>query len=360
VAEHASAPTSAGLMPVRDGHQFDITKLEHWMRINVEGHMGPVTVRQFSGGQSNPTYLISTPVRNYVLRRQPSGLLLKGAHAVDREAHVQSALRQTSVPVARIFGTCVDPEIIGTKFYLMELVEGRIFWDATFPDVSLIERPKYFLAMNEALGDLHRLDPTALGLSEFGRPGGYVERQIKRLSDQYLADTEAGRDPNMDRLIEWLAQTKPQHDAHHAIVHGDFRCDNLIFHPTEPKIVAILDWELATLGHPLADFAYHAMMYRMPGHIVAGLAGADLTGLNIPSEEEYLALYAERSGLSSTADYDYFVAFSFFRLAAIIHGIKGRLARGTAASADASERVKSLPELTELAWEQARRAGAKK
>lgn len=359
MAEHASAPTSTGVMPVRDGHEFDITKLEHWMRANVEGHAGPVTVKQFRGGQSNPTYLIATPDRNYVLRRQPSGPLLKGAHAVDREALVQSALLETGVPVARIFGTCLDPDVIGTKFYLMELVEGRIFWDATFPDVRLTDRPQYFLAMNMALAELHRLDAAAVGLSEFGRSSGYVERQIKRLSEQYMADSEAGRDPNMDRLIAWLVQNLPQHEAHPAIVHGDFRCDNLIFHPTEPRIVAVLDWELATLGHPLADFAYHAMMYRMPGHIVAGLAGVDLAGLNIPSEKEYLALYAERSGVSSTADYDFFVAFSFFRLAAIIHGIKGRLARGTAASADAAERVKALPELTELAWEQACRAGAK-
>jgi aminoglycoside phosphotransferase (APT) family kinase protein len=345
-------------MPVREAHQFDEAKLGRWMSDNVDGFEGPINVRQFRGGQSNPTYLITTPLRTYVLRRQPSGLLLKGAHAVDREAQVQSALAQTAVPVAQIYGACLDPEIIGTMFYVMELVEGRIFWDATFPEVCRNDRGDYYRAMNATIADLHSLDPASAGLGGFGRPTNYVDRQIKRLSEQYLADTVAGRDPNMDRMIAWLEHARPQGDEQAALVHGDFRCDNLIFHPTEPKIVAVLDWELATLGHPLADFAYHAMMYRMPGHIVAGLAGTDLAELNAPSEEEYLALYADRAGISDTSDYDFFVAFSFFRLSAIIHGIKGRLARGTAASAEAAERVKALPELTELTWEQARLAGA--
>jgi aminoglycoside phosphotransferase (APT) family kinase protein len=345
-------------MPVRSTHQFNEARLTDWMSSNVDGFEGPVTVRQFRGGQSNPTYLIATPARTYVLRRQPSGMLLKGAHAVDREALVQSALTDTSVPVARIYGACLDPEIIGTMFYVMELVEGRIFWDATFPEVSQSNRRDYYGAMNSAIAELHRLDPTSIGLVGFGRPTGYVDRQIKRLSEQYLADTVAGRDPNMDRVISWLEHARPRGAEHVAVVHGDFRCDNLIFHPTEPRIVAVLDWELATLGHPLADFAYHAMMYRMPGHIVAGLAGADLAAINAPSEDEYLALYADRAGITDTSDYNFYVAFSFFRLSAIIHGIKGRLARGTASSAEAAERVRALPELTELSWEQARRAGA--
>lgn len=351
-----SAPASVTL--VRDGYQLDEASLARWMAANVDGFAGPINVRQFRGGQSNPTYLVTTPTRSYVLRRQPNGALLKGAHAVDREALVQTALAETSVPVARIHGVCLDPEVIGTIFYLMELVEGRIFWDASFPDVSSDVRPAYFRAMNATIADLHLLDPASVGLAGFGRPARYVERQIKRMSEQYLADTAAGRDPNMDRLVAWLEHSRPRGEERMAIVHGDFRCDNLIFHPTEPRIVAVLDWELSTLGHPLADFAYHAMMYRMPGRIVAGLAGADLTALNVPCEEEYLAFYAERTGVADTSDYDYFVAFSFFRLAAIVHGIKGRLARGTAASADAAERVQTLPELAKLAWEQARRAGA--
>ena len=358
MAEIADIAETTGAMPVREGHQFDEVSLSRWMSANVEGYEGPISVRQFRGGQSNPTYLVATPSRSYVLRRQPSGVLLKGAHAVDREAMVQSALCGTRVPVARIYGTCVDTDIIGTMFYLMELVEGRIFWDATFPDVETGERPEYFRAMNAAIANLHTLDPARIGLGGFGRPTGYVERQIKRLSEQYLADTAAGRDPNMDRLIAWLETARPQNQERVAIVHGDFRCDNLIFHPTEPRIVAVLDWELATLGHPLADFAYHAMMFRMPSHIVAGLAGADLAMLNAPNEKEYLAMYAATAGIADTSDYDFFLAFSFFRLAAIIHGIKGRLARGTAASAEAADRVSAFPELAELAWEQARGAGA--
>lgn len=358
VAELANTAVHAGIIPVREAQQFDESGLARWMSENVDGHDGPISVRQFRGGQSNPTYLVTTPEQSYVLRRQPSGVLLKGAHAVDREALVQGKLADTRVPVARIFGVCLDTDVIGTMFYLMELVDGRIFWDATFPDVGVSDRSDYFMAMNTTIADLHAIEPASIGLDGFGRPTGYVERQIKRLSEQYIADTAAGRDPNMDRLINWLEHARPRNEARAAIVHGDFRCDNMIFHPTEPRIVAVLDWELATLGHPLADFAYHATMYRMPSHIVAGLAGEDIAKLNVPSEEEYLALYAERVGLADTSDYDFFVAFSFFRIAAIFHGIKGRLARGTAASPDAAERVKALPELAELAWEQARRAGA--
>jgi aminoglycoside phosphotransferase (APT) family kinase protein len=347
-----------GAMAVREGHQFDETSLARWMSANVDGYEGPMRVLQFSNGQSNPTYLIATPSRSYVLRRQPSGPLLKGAHAVDREARVQTALLQTNVPVPRVYGVCYDPQIIGTMFYVMERVEGRIFWDASFSEVSKVDRPEYFQAMNATIANLHCLEPARIGLADFGRSTGYVDRQIKRLSEQYLADTIAGRDRNLDRVIGWLQQAKPHSQEKAAIVHGDFRCDNLIFHPTEPRIVAVLDWELATLGHPLADFAYHAMMYRMPSHIVAGLAGADCVELNVPSEEEYLALYAASAGIVDTTEYEFFMAFSFFRLAVIIHGIKGRVARGTASSAEAAERVKALPELTELTLEQARRAGA--
>ena len=354
----ANSGVDTDVSPVREAHRFDEAHLARWMSDNVAGHEGPITVRQFHGGQSNPTYLVTTPTRSFVLRRQPTGALLKGAHAVDREAFVQDRLAKTPVPVAQIYGTCVDRDVIGTMFYLMELVDGRIFWDATFPSVERDERPAYFQAMNATIADLHALDPVAVGLTGFGRPTGYVERQIKRLSEQYVADTDAGRDPNMDRMIGWLKHARPRTENRAAVVHGDFRCDNLIFHPTEPRIVAVLDWELSTLGDPLADFAYHSMMYRMPDHIVAGLAGADLLALNVPSEEEYLARYAERSGLSDTSDYDFYVAFSFFRIAAIIHGIKGRLARGTAASPNADERVQTLPELAALAWDQARRAGA--
>jgi len=335
---------------VREAHRFDEARLEQWLDRNVEGFRGPLTVEQFKGGQSNPTYKLITPSRAYVLRRKPPGQLLKGAHAVEREARVLSALQPTGFPVARVHGLCIDESVIGSWFFVMDMVEGRIFWDATFPDVTRAGRAAYFDAMNAVMADLHRIDPVAVGLGDYGRPGNYFARQIARWSKQYLEDAEAGRDPDMDRLVEWLPANIPAGDET-SIVHGDFRCDNMIFHPTEPRILAVLDWELSTLGHPLADFAYHAMMFRMPPDIVAGLGGADLAALGIPSEAEYLAAYCARTGrpLIAQADYDFYVAFNFFRLAAIFHGIKGRVVRGTAASAHARERAASLPRLIALA-----------
>jgi len=324
------------------------------MAIHVDNYRGPLTVEQFKGGQSNPTYKLTTPDRSYVLRRKPPGPLIKGAHAVEREARVLSALSSIAFPVAHVYGLCVDDSVIGTWFYIMDLVEGRIFWDATFPEVSRRDRPDYFDAMNETLARLHRVDYTSLGLSDYGRPGNYFERQIARWSKQYVEDLDAGRDPHMDRVIEWLQANIPT-GAETSIVHGDFRCDNMIFHPTEPRVLAVLDWELSTLGHPLADFAYHAMMYHMPPHIVAGLAGADLAELNIPSEQAYIEAYCRRVERSSIARYDFYLTFNLFRLAAIFHGIKGRVVRGTAASAHAQDRARSLPELAKLAWVQAQR-----
>jgi len=350
------ADENAGTTTVREAHRFDETRLAAWMQRHIEGFAGPLTVEQFKGGQSNPTYKLATPGRSYVLRRKPPGQLLKGAHAVEREAKVLSALGAIGFPVAHVFGLCTDDTVIGTWFYIMELVAGRIFWDATFPQVGRDERADYFDAMNQALAALHRVNYGAVGLDGFGRPGNYFERQIARWSKQYLEDAAAGRDTYMDRLIEWLPANIPPGDET-SIVHGDFRVDNMIFHPTQPRILAVLDWELSTLGHPLADFAYHAMMYRMPPHIVAGLAGADLARLNIPSEEAYVAAYCRRTGRATMPGYDFYVAFNFFRIAAIFHGIKGRVLRGTASSTQAKERVRILPELTEIAWAQAQRAG---
>ena len=347
-----------GTIPVRPALAFDEAALARWMATNVEGYAGPLTVEQFRGGQSNPTYKLTTPTRAYVLRRKPSGALLKGAHAVEREARVLQALHPTGFPVPRVHGLCTDDSVIGTWFYVMDMVEGRIVWDARFPDVPAADRPAYFDAMNAAIAKLHSLNPAAIGLGDYGRPGNYFDRQIARWSAQYLADTEAGRDPNMDRLIDWLPANIPPGDET-AIVHGDYRCDNMIFHPTEPRILAVLDWELSTLGHPLADFAYHAMMYRMPPTFVAGLAGADLGALNVPSEAEYVAAYCRRTGRDGIPAYDFYIAFNFFRIAAILHGIVGRLARGTASSAEAATRAAAFPALAELAWNQARAAGAR-
>jgi aminoglycoside phosphotransferase (APT) family kinase protein len=342
-----AAQNFAGTTKVRSGFEFDSAALARWMAEHVEGFVGPLTVEQFRGGQSNPTYKLTTPARNYVLRRKPSGQLLKGAHAVEREAKALQALGPTGFPVPRVHGLCTDEAVIGSWFYLMDMVEGRIFWDATVPGVTAGERAEIFDSMNETIAALHRIDPDQVGLGDFGRRGEYVKRQLARWSKQYFDDEDAGRDADMDRLIEWLEQKIPADDES-GIVHGDYRIDNMIFHPTAPRVVAVLDWELSTLGHPLVDFAGHAMMYHMPPHIVAGLAGADIAALGIPAEADYIASYCRRTGRAEIADYGFYLAFNFFRMAAIFHGIKGRAIRGTAASAQAVERGQHFPELARL------------
>lgn len=344
VGEEANAGTTA----VRDAHRFDEPSLERWLIGQIDDYAGPLSVEQFKGGQSNPTYKLVTPKRSYVLRRKPPGETLKGAHAVDREARILTALGSAGFPVAHVYGLCTDEAVIGSWFYVMEMVEGRIFWDATFPGVPDADRPAYFDAMNATIAQLHGIDYAALGLGDYGKPGNYFARQIGRWSKQYLGDADAGRDPDMDALVEWLPANIPSCDES-SIVHGDFRCDNLIFHPTEPRILAVLDWELSTLGHPLADFAYHAMMYQMPPEIVAGLARADIAALNIPPETDYVAAYCRRTGREQIPNWDFYVAFNFFRLAAIFHGIKGRVIRGTASSAHARERAESFYVLARLA-----------
>jgi aminoglycoside phosphotransferase (APT) family kinase protein len=348
---------NSGTMEVRNAHRFDAPKLDAWMRENIAGYEGPLSVEQFKGGQSNPTYKLVTPGRSYVLRRKPPGQLLPGAHAIDREYRVIEALGRQGFPVAEALGLCDDEDVIGTAFYVMEMVEGRIFWEPSFPEVSREEKPAYFDAMNSTIAALHAIDPEAAGLGDYGKPGNYFERQIGRWSKQYLGDVEAGRVPAMDRLVEWLPQNVPSDEGEARIIHGDFRCDNMIFHASEPKVLAVLDWELSTLGHPLADFSYHAMMYRMPAAFFSGLGGLDLQSLNIPSEADYVEAYCLRTGRDGIPDFDFYIAFNMFRLAAILHGIKGRLARGTAASAHAGKMVEGLDALAELAWEQAKLAG---
>jgi aminoglycoside phosphotransferase (APT) family kinase protein len=341
---------NAGTTRVKAEHKLDEAALDHWLRRHIPAFRGPLNVEQFKGGQSNPTYKLSTPSAAYVLRRKPPGILLPGAHDIEREVRIITALEGVGFPVAHVYGVCTDPSIVGSSFFVMQMVEGRIFWDATFPKVAREVRPAYFDAMNEALANLHKIDYPSLGLSDFGKPGNYVERQISRWSKQYLQDADAGRDENMDLLLEWLPANIPR-DELTSIAHGDFRCDNMIFHPHEPRILAVLDWELSTLGNPLADFAYHAIMYRMPPNIVAGLLGADLSAMNIPTETDYVASYCARTGRSSIPAYAFYVSFNFFRLAAIFHGIKGRVLRGTAASAHARERAASFPVLARLARE---------
>lgn len=355
--EDRSAANS-GTSAVRAAHRFDVGRLADWMVGEVEGFAGPLTVEQFKGGQSNPTYKLITPGRAYVLRRKPPGQLLPGAHAVDREYRVISALAGQGFPVAKAFGLCMDDEVIGTPFYVMEMVEGRIFWDSTFPKVSRDDRPAYFDAMNATLAQLHLIDPEAAGLGDYGKPGNYFARQIARWSKQYETDVEAGRVAAMDRLVEWLPANIPADEPTPRVIHGDFRCDNMIFHPFEPRVLAVLDWELSTLGHPPADFSYHLMMYRMPRGMSAGLIGLDLAALNIPSEADYVAAYCRRTGRDGIPDLDFYVAFNLFRLAGILHGIKGRVARGNASSAHAAAMVAGLEPLAELAWAQAKKAGA--
>jgi aminoglycoside phosphotransferase (APT) family kinase protein len=322
---------------------------------HVEGFAGPLSVEQFKGGQSNPTYKLVTPGRAYVLRRKPPGKLLPGAHAVDREYRVITALAGQGFPVARTYGLCLDEEVIGTPFYVMEMVEGRIFWEPAFPEVGRAERPAYFDAMNRAIAALHGIDPEAAGLGDYGKPGNYFARQIGRWSRQYQEDVEAGRIAAMDRLVEWLPENIPPDEPQARIIHGDFRCDNMVFDAAEPRVLAVLDWELSTLGHPLADFSYHLMMYRMPD----ALAGCDLAALNIPSEADCVAAYCRRTGREGIPDMDFYMAFNLFRLAGIVHGIKGRMVRGTAASAHAADMAQRLEPLAELAWAQAVKAGAR-
>jgi aminoglycoside phosphotransferase (APT) family kinase protein len=349
---------NSGTTAVREAHRFDEAALAAWLEREVEDYGGPLGIEQFRGGQSNPTYKLVTPERRYVLRRKPPGKLLPGAHAVDREYRVISALGAQGFPVARTYGLCLDEDVIGTPFYVMEMVEGRIFWDVAFPEVPDAERPAYFDAMNAVIAQLHLIDPDAAGLADYGKPGNYFARQIARWSKQYLEDEAAGRLAAMDALVDWLPANLPPDEPRPRVIHGDFRCDNMIFHPSEPKVLAVLDWELSTLGHPLADFSYHLMMYRMPAGITTGLAGRDLAALNVPGEADYVAAYCRRTGRDGIPDLDFYMAFNLFRLAGIVHGIKGRVVRGTAASAHAASMAASLEPLADLAWAQARRAGA--
>ena len=338
--------------PVREAFRFDEQRLAQWLRANVDDRADTLRVSQFRGGQSNPTYRVDTDLASYVIRRKPPGDLLKGAHAIDREYRVLAALQEADFPVPRVHALCLDRGVIGTEFYVMDRIEGRVFWNPRLPELAASERAAYFDAMNQTIARLHSIDPAAIGLGDYGRTGAYLERQIARWSGQYRDDELAGRDPNMDRLVEWLPQHVPAGDET-AISHGDFRCDNMIFHPTEPRVLAVLDWELSTLGHPLADFSYHTMMYRLPPSIMNGLLGEDLHSLGLPSEADYIAAYAKRTGRDGFPHYAFYIAFNMFRLAAILHGIKGRLLRGTASSAHAVEMAKNVEPLAQLAWQQA-------
>lgn len=352
-----SADPADATIEVRAGMGFDEARLAAWMHEHVRGFGGPLNVRQFSGGQSNPTYLLETPAHRYVLRRKPPGALLASAHAVDREYRVLTALHEHGgVPVPRTYALCTDATIVGTWFYLMEHIAGRVYWDPAFPELPRAQRAEHADAMNAALASLHRVDPVAAGLADFGRAGGYISRQIARWSKQYHDDATAGRLPAMDRLVEWLPRHVPQVEEPPAVVHGDYRVDNLVFDAHEPRVIAILDWELSTIGDPLADFAYHLMTYRLPTLSLPGLLGRDLAALGIPSEQEYVDAYCRRTGRGGIANLDFHVAYNMFRLAGIFHGIRGRVLRGTAVSAQAREYARHVETIADLAWAQAERA----
>jgi aminoglycoside phosphotransferase (APT) family kinase protein len=347
---------NSGTREVPERLRFDEQALARWMSENVDGFEGPLNVSQFKGGQSNPTYRLDTPAASYVLRRKPPGRTLPGAHAVDREYRVMAALGREGFPVPRVHALCEDESVIGTAFYLMDMVPGRIVWEAHFPGLEPASRAAHFDAMNATLARLHSLDPEAIGLGDYGKAGSFVERQVSRWSRQYLGDEEAGRIESMDRLVDWLGKHLPADRGESRIVHGDFRCDNMIFAPEAPAVSAVLDWELSTLGDPESDFVYHCMMYRMPAGLFTGLGGFDLPALGIPSEADYVASYCRRTGRSGLPAFDYLMVFNLFRLAAIIHGIKGRLARGSASSAHAAESVRALEPLADLAWSEAQKA----
>ena len=347
----------SGTMPVREAHAFDVARLQSYMETHVDGFSGRLEVRQFKGGQSNPTYLLSADGKRYVLRRKPPGKLLPSAHAVDREYRVITALAGSGVPVPRTYALCQDESVIGTWFYVMEFAEGRIFWESTLPGLSRDERAAIYDAMNEVIARLHQIDPAAVGLADFGKSGNYFARQISRWTKQYRA-SETERIEAMDKLIEWLPEHIPP-DEDTTIVHGDYRLDNMVFHPTEPRVIAVLDWELSTLGHPLGDFSYHLMPWRLTPDTFRGFKGVDLAALGIPDEEAYVAAYCRRTGRDGIADLDFYMAYNMFRLAAIAQGIMGRVKDGTAASRHAIETGRLARPIGEAGWAQARAMGAR-
>ena len=311
-----------------DVRTLDEAALARWLEANLPGFKGPLTGKKFGDGQSNPTFGIEAASGSYVLRRKPPGVLLKSAHAVDREFRVQKALAGSKVPVAKMHVLCEDDSVLGAAFYLMERVDGRIFWNPALPEVSKEDRAKIYDEMNRALAALHMIDPASVGLADFGRSGSYFERQFKRWTDQYRA-SETGAITAMDELIAWLSSNVPPDDGRVSIVHGDYRLDNMIFHPTEPKLLAVLDWELSTLGHPFADISYQCMQWRTANSsIFQGLGGIDRRAIGAPTEEEYVAAYCERTGVAGIPNWEFYIAFNFFRLAAIIQGVKKRALDG--------------------------------
>ncbi|MFC5344900.1 phosphotransferase family protein [Brevundimonas staleyi] len=346
----------SGTREVDPRYRLDEAALDAWMAAHVEGYAGPLTIRQFKGGQSNPTYELTTPTAAYVLRRKPPGVLLPSAHAVDREFTVISALSKQGYPVAWPYALCTDDAVIGSMFYVMDKVEGRVLWDLKLPGMEPAERRAIFEAQTDALADLHKFDPAAIGLSDYGKPGNYFARQVGRWTKQYKA-SEIDPIPEMDRLIAFLPESLPA-EGPTSIVHGDFRLDNMIMAPDQAKVRAVLDWELSTLGDPMADFSYLLIGWVLPPSVRNGLAGLDLPALGIPTIEETVERYAARTGRKGPENLDWLMAYNLFRLAAICQGIAGRVRDGTAASAHAVETAKQVVPLARAAMSFGVKAGA--
>lgn len=345
---------------VREGSRFDEKRLSDYLHATVPGFEGPLSVMQFEGGQSNPTFMLVTPKARYVMRRKPGGVLLKSAHAVDREFKVMQALSQAGgFPVPEVLVLCEDESVIGSMFYVMRYVPGRIFWNCQMPDLSPQERAAVYDSVNETLARLHTVDYAAAGLTDYGRPGNYFSRQIGRWSKQYeLSKTEDI--PEMDRLMAWLPGAVPADDGLSCITHGDFSFHNILIHPTEPRVVGVLDWELSTIGHPLGDLMYHTMEWYRPAGVDARgtLCGADLAALGIPGAEEYIARYCERTGFKVSGSLDFYRAYNLFRVAAILQGIAHRSLNGNAAAANAQEMAALIKPLARAAWQFGCKAGA--
>ncbi len=345
-----------GLSDTPEHLMFDEASLHAYLLENVDGYAGPLSVQKFKGGQSNPTYLLETPGQKYVLRRKPPGKLLPSAHAVDREYKVMTALHDTGFPAPKTYALCEDDAIIGTAFYVMDFVEGRIFWDSTLNDVAREQRRPIYEAAVDTLALLHTTDYKKAGLQDFGKEGSYFERQIGRWSKQYQ-NSATDDIKAMNDLISFLPTAVPASDQT-SIVHGDFRLDNMIVHPSEPRALAVLDWELSTLGHPMADFTYYLMTWNFPPGMRGGLAGQDLDQLNIPTLDEVVERYCAKTGQESLPNLDYCLAYNMFRLAAIIQGVYARALQGNASSEKGISLGKTVEPLAQLAWSHAKKAGA--
>jgi aminoglycoside phosphotransferase (APT) family kinase protein len=355
---------NVGTKPVSEQHAFDIAALRQHLEAGLPGFEGPLTVEQFKGGQSNPTYKLITPTQSYVMRSKPGPVakLLPSAHAIEREFTVMAALHGSGVPVPRMLLLCDDESIIGRAFYVMEFIDGRVLWDQSLPALDNAGRAAIYDEMNRVIAALHNVDVKAAGLEGYGKPGNYFERQIGRWTRQYQASITQPIEA-MDRLIDWLPAHIPasaRDDSQVSVVHGDYRLDNLVFHPAEPRVVAVLDWELSTLGHPLADFSYHCVSWHVPPGSFRGLGGVDIASLGIPDEKAYVRRYCERTGRPDPdavmGDWNFYLAYNMFRLAGILQGIAKRVEMGTASSAQARQAGAGARPLAEMGWAIAQKA----